>query len=129
FDQKDMRDQLQQMQNMGGLQGLMDKLPGIGQKPEHEKNQVTGKEVPPMVAIIKSMTSKARRNPGLLNGSRRARIARGSGTTPADVNRLLKQYQQMEKMMSKLSRGGMKGLLRGMKGMLGGGFPGGFPGR
>ncbi|MGL4833423.1 MAG: signal recognition particle protein, partial [Shewanella sp.] len=64
-------------------------------------------------------TKKERRNPGLLNGSRRARIARGSGTTPADVNRLLKQYQQMEGMMSKLSRGGMKG-------MMGGGFPGGF---
>jgi signal recognition particle subunit SRP54 len=129
FDLEDMRDQLQQMQNMGGLHGLMDKLPGMGQVPDHVKNQVTGKEVPRMVAIINSMTPKERRNPGLLNGSRRARIARGSGTTPADVNRLLKQYQQMEKMMSKLSRGGMKGLLRGMKGMLGGGFPGGFPGR
>ncbi|KAA2285691.1 signal recognition particle protein [Arenimonas fontis] len=129
FDLEDMRDQLQQMQNMGGLHGLMDKLPGMGQVPEHVKNQVTGKEVPRMVAIINSMTPKERRNPGLLNGSRRARIARGSGTSPAEVNRLLKQYQQMEKMMSKLSRGGMKGLLRGMKGMLGGGFPGGFPGR
>jgi signal recognition particle subunit SRP54 len=75
------------------------------------------------------MTPRERRNPGLLNGSRRARIARGSGTTPADVNRLLKQYQQMEGMMAKLSRGGMKGMMRGMKGMMGGGFPGGFGGR
>ncbi len=128
FDLEDMRDQLEQMQNMGGLSGLMDKLPGMGQVPDHVKNQVTGKEVPRMVAIINSMTKKERRNPGLLNGSRRARVARGSGTTPADVNRLLKQYQQMEKMMSKLSQGGMKGLLRGMKGMMGGGFPGRFPG-
>ena len=79
-----------------------------------------------MIAIIGSMTKKERRNPGLLNGSRRARVARGSGSTPADVNRLLKQYQQMESMMSKLSRGGMKGMMRGMKGMMGGGFPGGF---
>ncbi|GGA71338.1 signal recognition particle protein [Arenimonas soli] len=129
FDLNDMRDQLEQMQNMGGLSGLMDKLPGMGQMPEHVKAQVTGKEVPRMVAIINSMTKKERRNPGLLNGSRRARVARGSGTTPADVNKVLKQHQQMEKMMSKLSQGGMKGLMRGMKGMMGGGFPGRFPGR
>jgi signal recognition particle subunit SRP54 len=129
FDLNDMREQFQQMQSMGGLSGLMDKLPGMTQIPEHVKNQVTGKEMPRMIAIINSMTPRERRNPGLLNGSRRARIARGSGTTPADVNRLLKQYQQMEGMMSKLSRGGMKGMMRGMKGMLGGGFPGGFGGR
>jgi signal recognition particle subunit SRP54 len=129
FDLNDMRDQFTQMQNMGGLSGLMDKLPGMGQVPDHVKAQVTGKEIPRMVAIINSMTKKERRNPGLLNGSRRARIARGSGTTPADVNKLLKQFQQMEKMMSKLSQGGMKGMLRGMKGLMGGGFPGRFPGR
>lgn len=129
FDLNDMREQFQQMQAMGGISGLMDKLPGMAQVPDHVKNQVTGKEMPRMIAIINSMTPKERRNPGLLNGSRRARIARGSGTTPADVNRLLKQYQQMEGMMAKLSRGGMKGMMRGMKGMLGGGFPGGFGGR
>jgi len=125
FDLNDMRDQLEQMQNMGGLHGLMDKLPGMGQIPDSVKNQVTGKEVPRMVAIINSMTKKERRNPGLLNGSRRARIAKGAGLTPADVNKLMKQYQQMEKMMSKLSGGGMKGLMRGMKGMMGarGGMP------
>jgi signal recognition particle subunit SRP54 len=127
FDLNDMRDQLEQMQNMGGLAGLMDKLPGIGQVPEHLKNQITGKEVPRMIAIINSMTKKERRHPAVLNGSRRARIARGSGTTPADVNRLLKQFQQMEKMMSKLSGGGLKGLMRGMKGMMGGRGPGRFP--
>lgn len=120
FDLNDMKDQLEQMQNMGGLHGLMDKLPGMGQIPDAVKNQVTGKEVPRMVAIINSMTKKERRNPALLNGSRRARIARGAGLTPADVNKLMKQYQQMEKMMSKLSAGGMKGLMRGMKGMMGG---------
>jgi len=101
----------------------MDQLPGIGQVPEHVKAQVTGKEVPRMVAIINSMTKKERRNPALLNGSRRARIARGSGMTPADVNKLMKQYQQMEKMMGKLSGGGMKGLMRGMQGMMGMGCP------
>ncbi len=129
FDLTDMRDQLEQMQNMGGLAGLMDKLPGMGQVPDHVKNKVTGKEVPRMVAIINSMTKKERRNPAVLNGSRRARIAKGAGTTPAEVNKLLKQYEQMESMMRKLSQGGMKGMLRGMKGLMGGGMPGGgFPG-
>jgi signal recognition particle subunit SRP54 len=126
FDLNDMRDQLEQMQNMGGLAGLMDKLPGVGQIPDHVKAQVTGREVPRMVAIINSMTKKERRNPALLNGSRRARIAKGAGMAPADVNKLMKQYQQMEKMMSKMGRGGMKGLMRGMQGMMGGGG-GGMP--
>ena len=76
-----------------------------------------------MIAIIGSMTKKERRHPDLLNGSRKVRVARGSGTQPADVNRVLKQYQQMEKMMSKLSGGGLKGLMRNMKGMMG---PGGM---
>ncbi|GAB3385992.1 signal recognition particle protein [Lysobacter fragariae] len=125
FNLNDLKDQLEQMQNMGGIHGLMDKLPGMGQIPDNVKSQVTGKEVPRMVAIINSMTSKERRNPDLLNGSRRARIAKGAGLTPADVNKLMKQYQQMEKMMSKLSGGGMKGLMRGMKGMMGG--RGGMP--
>ncbi|MDE2407612.1 MAG: signal recognition particle protein [Xanthomonadaceae bacterium] len=125
FDLNDMRDQLEQMQNMGGLHGLMDKLPGMGQLPESVKQQVTGKEVPRMIAIINSMTKKERRNPDLLNGSRRARVARGSGLTPADVNKVLKQYQQMEKMMGKLGRGGMKGMMRGLSGMMGG--RGGMP--
>ena len=125
FDLNDMRDQLEQMQNMGGLSGLMDKLPGMGQVPESVKQQVTGKEVPRMIAIINSMTKKERRNPDLLNGSRRARVARGSGLTPADVNKVLKQYQQMEKMMGKLGRGGMKGMMRGLSGMMGG--RGGMP--
>jgi signal recognition particle subunit SRP54 len=125
FDLGDMREQLRQMEAMGGIGGLMDKLPGMGQVPEHLKQRVTGKEVPRMIAIIGSMTAKERRNPGLLNGSRRARIARGSGTTPADVNRLLKQHLQMEQMMKKLGSGGMKGMLRGMRGMMGG--RGGMP--
>ena len=125
FDLNDMKDQLEQMQSMGGISGLMDKLPGMGQIPDSVKAQVTGKEVPRLVAIINSMTLKERRNPALLNGSRRKRIAAGSGMTPADVNKLMKQYQQMEKMMGKLGRGGMKGMLRGMKGMMGG--RGGMP--
>ncbi len=127
FDLNDMKDQLEQMQNMGGLSSLLDKLPGMGQIPESVKNRVNDRDVLRLVAIINSMTKKERRFPATLNGSRRARIARGSGTTPADVNRLMKQFQQMEKMMSKLSGGGIKGMMRGMQGMLGGRRgPGGF---
>ena len=121
FDLNDMRDQLEQMQNMGGIGSLMEKLPGLGNVPDHLKQQVSqGKEVPRMIAIINSMTKKERRNPNLLNGSRRARIAAGSGTTPSDVNKLMKQYMQMEKMMGKMARGGMKGMMRGLQGMMGG---------
>jgi signal recognition particle subunit SRP54 len=129
FNLSDMRDQLEQMENMGGIGGLMDKLPGLGQIPDNLKAQVTqSREVPRMIAIINSMTPKERRNPGLLNGSRRARIARGAGVQPADVNRLMKQYMQTEKMMSKMAGGGMKGMMRSMRGMMGSmGMKGGLP--
>ncbi|MBS0582651.1 MAG: signal recognition particle protein, partial [Proteobacteria bacterium] len=132
FDMNDMRDQLQQMVSMGGLASLMDKLPGVGNLPDAVKSKVNDKEIHRMIAIVNSMTKKERRHPDLLNGSRRARVAKGSGTQPADVNRLLKQYMQMEKMMSKMGSGGMKGLMRqmgaAMKGMGGGGGmpPGGL---
>jgi signal recognition particle subunit SRP54 len=128
FDLNDMRDQLEQMANMGGLAGLMDKLPGMGNLPDNVKSKVNDNELKRMVAIIGSMTKKERRHPDLLNGSRKARVARGSGTQPADVNRLLKQFMQMEKMMSKLSKGGSKGLMRQMRGaMKGMGGMGGMP--
>ncbi len=134
FDMNDMRDQLAQMLNMGGLASLMDKLPGVGSLPDSVKSKVNDREIHRMVAIINSMTKKERRHPDLLNGSRKARVARGSGMQPADVNRLLKQYMQMEKMMSKMANGGIKGLMRqlggAMKGMGSGGLPpGGMPGR
>jgi signal recognition particle subunit SRP54 len=128
FDLNDMRDQLEQMQKMGGIGALMDKLPGLANVSESVKTQVTGKEVPRMIAMINSMTKKERRHPDLLNGSRRARIARGSGTTPSDVNRLMKQYMQMEKMMTKISMFGMKGMMRTVKGVMGRAGPGGFTG-
>ncbi len=120
FDLNDMRDQLEQMLNMGGMKSLMDKLPGVATLPQNVKDQVNDREIKRSIAIIRSMTKKERRFPDTLNGSRRARIARGSGTQPQDVNRLMKQFQQMEKMMSKLSGGGIKGLMRQMGGALGG---------
>jgi signal recognition particle subunit SRP54 len=118
FDLNDMKDQLEQMSNMGGLAGLMDKLPGMSNLPDAVKSKVNDGEIRRMVAIIGSMTKKERRHPDLLNGSRRARVARGSGTQPADVNRVLKQYMQMEKMMAKLGKGGSKGLMRQMRGAM-----------
>ncbi|MBS0575618.1 MAG: signal recognition particle protein [Proteobacteria bacterium] len=128
FDFSDMRDQLEQMQNMGGVGALMDKLPGLASVPDAVKGQISGKEVPRMIAIINSMTKKERRHPDLINGQRRARIARGSGTSVQDVNRLMKQHMQMEKMMTKLSMFGARGIMRQLKGVMGKGGPGGFQG-
>jgi signal recognition particle subunit SRP54 len=114
FDLNDFRDQLDQMLNMGGLAGLMDKLPGMGQLPKNA--MADDSQVHRMKAIINSMTPHERSHPGVINGSRRRRIAAGSGTQVQDVNRLLKQHMQMQKMMKKMSKGGMGKLLRGMKG-------------
>ena len=124
FDLNDFRDQLDQMLNMGGLAGLMDKLPGMGQLPKNA--MADDSQVHRMKAIINSMTMQERTHPGVINGSRRRRIAAGSGTQVQDVNRLLKQHMQMQKMMKKMSKGGMGKLLRGMQGMKGKG-PMGMP--
>ncbi len=130
FDLNDMREQLLQMQNMGGMASLMDKLPGMPKVGDVNAMGAMGdKELRKMVAIINSMTPKERRYPDLLNGSRKARVARGSGTHPSDINKLLKQHMMMEKMMKKLSGGGIKGMLRALKGGMGGmgGMGGGMP--
>jgi len=124
FDMNDFRDQLDQMLNMGGLAGLMDKMPGMGQMPKNA--MMDDGQVHRMKAIINSMTPQERSFPAVIKGSRRRRIAAGSGTQVQDVNRLLKQHLQMQKMMKKMSRGGMGKMLRGMKGKLpqgGQGFP------
>ena len=126
FDLEDFRDQLQQMDNMGGVAGMLDKLPGMGQIPAAAKAQVNDSQFKRMGVIIDSMTLKERRFPDLINGSRKKRIANGSGTQIADVNRLLKQHKQMQKMMKKVSRkGGMQRMMRGMQGMPGMQGPGG----
>ena len=123
FDLEDFREQLAQMMNMGGLASLMDKLPGVGELPPEVRNQVNDKELVKMVAIIDSMTPGERRHPDIIKGSRKRRIAAGSGTQVQDVNRLLKQYTQMQKMMKKMSKGGMAKMLRGFKGRMPGGLP------
>lgn len=123
FDLVDFREQLKQMENMGGLTGLMDKLPGMGQVPAGALNKGSDRELTKLGAIIDSMTSKERRFPAIINGSRKKRIAAGSGTQIQDINRLLKQFKQMQKMMKKMSKkGGMANMLRGMGGNLPPGF-------
>lgn len=129
FDLEDFRQQLQQIQNMGGIGGLMGKLPGMGQVKEQMASGVAEKEFKRLEAIINSMTVQERAHPTLLKGSRKRRIAAGSGTQVQDVNKLLKQFEQMQKMMKKVSKGGMKNLMRGMAGKLppGLGGMGGLP--
>ncbi len=119
FDLSDFRDQLQQIRNMGGMAGLMDKLPGMPNIPQSVKNQVNDKETVRLEAIIGSMTPHERRFPAVIKGSRKRRIAAGSGTQIQDVNRLLKQFTQMQKMMKRMSKkGGMQKMMRGLKGQL-----------
>jgi signal recognition particle subunit SRP54 len=124
FDMNDFRDQLDQMLNMGGLAGMMDKLPGMGNMPKND--MMDDKQVHHMKAIINSMTQHERSFPAVIKGSRRRRIAAGSGTQVQDVNRLLKQHLQMQKMMKKMSKGGMGKMMRGLKSMKGAGGKG-FP--
>jgi len=113
---EDYRDQLQQMRSMGGLASMMDKLPGMSQLPEAAKNQFNDKELKRLESIVGSMTLQERRHPDIINGSRKRRIAQGSGTQVQDVNRLLKQFTQMQKMMKKMGGGGLARMMRAMKG-------------
>lgn len=129
FDLEDFRDQLKQLQNLGGVGALMDKLPGMANVPEAAKNQVNDKEFKKLEAIINSMTPKERQRPDIIKGSRKKRIAAGSGTQVQDVNRLLKQFTQMQKMMKKMSKGGLSKMMRGLGGLPGmkGKLPPGMP--
>lgn len=126
FDMEDFRDQILQMKKMGGLTGLMDKLPGMGDVPNQVKDQVNDKELIKIEAIINSMTPMERQKPEVIKGSRKKRIAAGSGTEIQDLNRLLKQFKQMQKMMKKFSKGGMKNMMRSMKGRMPPGMGGGM---
>jgi signal recognition particle subunit SRP54 len=128
FDLVDFRAQLEQMQNMGGLGSLMDKLPGMGQMPEQVKSQVDDRQTRQMIAIINSMTPKERRFPDVIRGSRKKRIAMGSGTQIQAVNRLLKQHSQMQRMMKKMGKGGMARMMKKMGQLQGRLPPGGIPG-
>ncbi|MBI3899096.1 MAG: signal recognition particle protein [Gammaproteobacteria bacterium] len=118
FDLEDFRDQLIQMERMGGMSSLLDKLPGIGQLPAAAREQANDLQTQRLVAIISSMTPQERRTPDVIRGSRKRRIADGSGTQVQDVNRLLKQFDQMQRMMKQLRKGGLQRMLSGMRGRL-----------
>ncbi|KTC98870.1 signal recognition particle protein Ffh [Legionella geestiana] len=130
FDLEDYRQQILQMNSMGGLQGMMAKLPGMSQLPKQAMQQVNDSMLVKTLAIIDSMTLKERRLPKLIVGSRKRRIANGSGTAIPDVNRVLKQFEQMQKMMKKFTKpGGMQKMMRGLGGLAGmQGLKGLFPG-
>lgn len=122
FDLEDFRDQIKQISKMGGIAGIMKKLPGMGAmgKMAGESGDME-KRFNEIEAIINSMTPKERQFPALIKNSRKQRIAKGSGTEVQAINKLLKQFAQMQKMVKKVSqKGGMKNLMRGM----GGGMPG-----
>jgi len=119
FSLEDFRDQLVQMRNMGGMMSMLDKLPGMKNLPAGAKDQVNNKQFGKMEAIINSMTPKERQFPDLIKGSRKKRIAAGSGTQVQDVNQLLKQFTQMQKMMKQMSgKGGLMKMMRGLGGKL-----------
>ena len=111
---------------MGGMASMLEKMPGMGGMAQMAQSQMDNKTFARMEAMINSMTPRERRNPELIQGSRKRRITRGSGTQVQDLNRLLKQHKQMAKMMKKMKGGGMEKMMRGLGGMMppgGGGMP------
>ena len=128
FDLDDMAAQFRQMRKMGGLSGLLGLLPGVGKiKNQLKDARIDDGMLKRQEAIILSMTPTERRNPKIILASRKRRIASGSGTTVQDVNRLLKQYQQMSDVMKKMKKMGKKGMMRGLPPELLGGPGGGLP--
>ncbi|MBO0906132.1 signal recognition particle protein [Jiella sonneratiae] len=135
FDLNDLSDQIRQMQKMGGMGGMMGLMPGMGKmKSQMAAAGLDDKMLKRQLAIISSMTAAERSNPDLLKHSRKKRIASGSGTNAADINKLLKMHRQMADMMKAMGKGGkggmmqkMMGGLAGKMGLPGGGMPGGMP--
>jgi signal recognition particle subunit SRP54 len=124
FDLVDLRNQLEQLQKMGGVGALMDKLPQAAMKGAPPPPEQGDKSVRRQIAIINSMTKKERRNPGVLDGSRRRRIAAGAGVQVQDVNKLMKQFMEMQKMMKSFSGGKLQRMMSAFKGKMPPGFPG-----
>jgi signal recognition particle subunit SRP54 len=114
FSLEDFRDQMVQIRKMGSITDLLGMIPGLGNMKQLKNMEVDEREFVRIEAIINSMTPKERRQHGIINGSRRKRIANGSGTSVQDVNKLLKNYVQMLKMMKKINKGGMRGMARNM---------------
>jgi signal recognition particle subunit SRP54 len=125
FDMLDLRGQLEQLQKMGGVTALLDKLPGGVARKAAVSAEHGERELRRQIAIINSMTPRERRDPSIIDGSRRRRIAGGSGVQVQDVNRLLKQFMEMQRMMKSMKGGRLRQLMGALKG----GLPPGFPGR
>src|SRR5689334_4011909 len=124
FDLTDLKSQLEQLQKMGGVSALMDKLPTAATQKGAVNPEQGDRDLRRQIAIINSMTRKERRNPGIIDGSRRRRIAAGSGTQVQDVNRLLKQFMEMQRMMKSMKGGRLQRMLSALKGQMPPGFPG-----
>ena len=119
FDLNDFKEQIAQMRKMGGLSALMDKLPAqFAQAAQAAQGQIEDKSIRRIEGIINSMTPAERVKPEIIKASRKRRIAAGAGVPVQEVNRLLNQFEQTQKMMKQFSKGGMQKLMRGMKGML-----------
>jgi signal recognition particle subunit SRP54 len=125
FDMVDLKSQLEQLQKMGGLGVLLDKLPGTMAGKGAVSADQGDRELRRQIAIINSMTPRERRNPAIIDGSRRRRIAGGSGVQVQDVNRLLKQFLQMQRVMKSMKGGRLQQLMGAFKGGMPPGFPGG----
>jgi signal recognition particle subunit SRP54 len=125
FDMADLRSQLEQLQKMGGVGALLEKLPGAVAKKGPVSADQGDRQLRQQIAIINSMTPRERRTPSIIDGSRRRRIARGSGVQVQDVNRLLKQFMEMQRVMKSMKGGRLRQLIGAFKG----GLPPGFSGR
>lgn len=122
FDLNDFKEQVGQMRKMGGLSGLLDKLPAqFAQAAQQAGSQIEDKAIGRLEGIINSMTPQERAKPEIIKASRKRRIAAGAGVQVQEVNRLLNQFEQTQKMMKQISKGGLQKMMRGMKGMLPGG--------
>ncbi len=126
FDLEDLRDQLGQMKSLGGMGKVLEKLPGMGNMSQMAEQADVTKQFGRMEALINSMTPAERRNPDILNGSRKRRVVQGAGVDIQDLNRLLKQHKQMGKMMKKFKGDGINKMMRGLPNQPGGGLPPGF---
>jgi signal recognition particle subunit SRP54 len=125
FNMADLKSQLEQLQKMGGVSALLDKLPAAAAQKGGVNADQGDRDLRRQIAIINSMTRRERRNPGIIDGSRRRRIAAGSGTQVQDVNRLMKQFLEMQRMMKSMKGGKLQRMLSAFKGQM----PPGFPGR
>lgn len=118
FTFEDFKAQLQQINNMGGIFSMLDKMPGMGGISQKIDQAQGEKQFKRIEAMIDSMTIKERQNPNIIKGSRKRRIATGSGTSVQELNRMIKQFEEMQKMMKSMKKGGMKNMMRGMAGKM-----------